>query len=98
MHGHFKSRLEQHLLLRGSRDFESESAYDLFVLGFWKSNGLRTVRLAEELAAMREHLPGVARLHGDDGAGEQQLDDPGVQAGLFGSEQTHWQQPAGAHS
>ena len=57
MHGHFKSRLEQHLLLRGSRDFESESAYDLFVLGVLeKANGLRTVRLAEELAAMREHL------------------------------------------
>jgi hypothetical protein len=31
MHGHFKRRLEQHLLLRGSRDFESEEAYDLFV-------------------------------------------------------------------
>jgi DNA replication protein DnaC len=32
MHGHFKRRLEQHLLLRGSRDFESEKAYDLFVI------------------------------------------------------------------
>jgi hypothetical protein len=57
MHGHFKSRLEQHLLLRGSRDFESESAYDLFVLGVLeKANGLRGVRLAEEVAVMREHL------------------------------------------
>jgi len=57
MHGHFKSRLEQHLLLRGSRDFESESAYDLFVLGVLeKANSLRTVKLLEELAQMREHM------------------------------------------
>jgi len=30
--GHLKRRLRQHLLLRGSRDFESEAAYQLFVL------------------------------------------------------------------
>ena len=57
MHGHFKKRLEQHLLLRGSRDFESERAYDLFVLGVLeKANALRSGKLAEELAQMREHL------------------------------------------
>lgn len=57
MNGHFKRRLEQHLLLRGSRDFESENDYDRFVLVVLeKANGLRTVRLSEELAQMREHL------------------------------------------
>ena len=57
MHGHFKRRLEQHLLLRGSRDFESEEAYDRFVIGVLeRSNGLRGERFAQEVAAMREHL------------------------------------------
>lgn len=57
MHGHLKRRLEQHLLLRGSRDFESEQAYDLFVIGVLeKANGLRGERFAQEVAAMREHL------------------------------------------
>lgn len=57
MHGHFKRRLEQHLLLRGSRDFESEEAYDLFVIGVLeRANGLRGERFTQEMAAMREHL------------------------------------------
>ena len=57
MHGHFKRRLEQHLLLRGSRDFESEEAYDRFVIGVLeRSNALRGERFAQEVAAMREHL------------------------------------------
>lgn len=30
--GHLKRRLKQHLLLRGSRDFESEEAYDQFLV------------------------------------------------------------------
>lgn len=57
MHGHLKRRLEQHLLLRGCRDFESEEAYDLFVIGVLeKANGLRGERFGQEMAAMREHL------------------------------------------
>ena len=54
-HGHLKRRMDQHLLLRGSRDFESEADYDRFLIGVLESaNRLRTERLAEELAAMRE--------------------------------------------
>ena len=57
MHGHFKRRLEQHLLLRGSRDFGSEEEYDRFVIGILeRANGLRGERFAQEVAAMREHL------------------------------------------
>ena len=57
MHGHFKRRLEQHLLLRGSRDFESEEAYDRFVIGVLeRANALRGERFAQEVASMREHL------------------------------------------
>lgn len=57
MHGHFKRRLEQHLLLRGSRDFESEEAYDHFVIGVLeRANELRGDRFAQEVAAMREHM------------------------------------------
>jgi transposase len=57
MHGHFKKRIEQHLLLRGSRDFESEEAYDRFVIGVLeRANGLRGERFAQEMTAMREHL------------------------------------------
>lgn len=55
--GHFKRRLEQHLLLRGSRDFASEQAYDCFVMEVLKkANTPRAAKLTLELAAMREHL------------------------------------------
>jgi transposase len=56
--GHLKRRLEQHLLLRGHRDFASEAAYDQFVGGVLAgANGPRTARVAEELAVMRELPP-----------------------------------------
>jgi transposase len=53
--GHLKRRVRQHLLLRGSRDFGSEHEYDRFLTGVLEAaNRLRTERLGEELAAMRE--------------------------------------------
>lgn len=53
--GHLKRRIRQHLLLRGSRDFPNEEEYDRFLIGVLESaNRLRTQRLGEELAAMRE--------------------------------------------
>jgi len=52
---HLKRRLHQHLLLRGSRDFESEEAYDRFVEGVLElANRPRQKRLEEELAVMKE--------------------------------------------
>ncbi|MEO8677201.1 MAG: IS21 family transposase [Casimicrobiaceae bacterium] len=60
-HGALKRRLEQALLLRKSRDFESREAWEQFVVGVVrKANAGRTSRLAEELAAMR--LLDVSRL------------------------------------
>ena len=54
-HGHLKRRIVQHLLLRGSRDFESVEAYDRFLIGVLEAaNTRRTARLGEELAVMRE--------------------------------------------
>lgn len=51
--GHLKRRIHQHLLLRGSRDFESPEAYDAFVEGVMEAaNKPRSQRLAEELALM----------------------------------------------
>ena len=51
---HLKRRLEQHLLLRGSRDFEAVERYDEFVQGVLRSaNATRQKQLAEELACMR---------------------------------------------
>ena len=51
---HLKRRLEQHLLLRGSRDFESVEQYDELVRGVLRAaNARRQKRLAEELACMR---------------------------------------------
>lgn len=56
--GHLKRRLEQHLLLRGHRDFASEAAYDEFLAEvLTKANSPRTVKVAEELALMRELPP-----------------------------------------
>ena len=54
-HGALKRRLEQALLVRGSRDFESVEAWQTFVDGVArKGNARRARRVAEELAAMRE--------------------------------------------
>lgn len=51
---HLKRRLDQHLLLRGSRDFASLEEYDRFVRGVLKAaNAKRHAPLAEELAVMR---------------------------------------------
>jgi hypothetical protein len=56
--GHLKRRLEQHLLLRGSRDFESVAAYDTFRTGILdKTNDLRRMRLAEEFKVLRPLPP-----------------------------------------
>ena len=50
-----KKRLKQHLILRGSRDFESVKAYEAWVQEVLrKTNELRTKKVGEELAAMKE--------------------------------------------
>jgi Mu transposase, C-terminal domain len=52
--GALKRRLEQHLLLRGSRDFESVESYQAWIDEVLaQANALRRVRLAEELAVMQ---------------------------------------------
>jgi hypothetical protein len=52
--GHLKRRLRQHLLLRGSRDFVSEAAYETFLERVLRqANGPRQAKLAEELAVMK---------------------------------------------
>jgi transposase InsO family protein len=54
INGALKRRIEQHLLLRGSRDFGSLEEYVTFIEGVMeKANRLRQKRLAEELAVMR---------------------------------------------
>jgi hypothetical protein len=52
--GALKRRLKQHLLLRGSRDFDSEEAYEQWVQQVCeKANQLRSKKVAVDLAAMR---------------------------------------------
>jgi len=52
--GALKRRLEQHLLLRGCREFGSVEEYEAWIGSVTEqANGLRAVRLAEELAVMR---------------------------------------------
>ncbi len=52
--GIFKRRVEQQLLLRGHRDFDSQEFYRLFLEQVvHKANRAKSVRLAEELAVMR---------------------------------------------
>jgi len=52
--GHLKRQINQHLLLRGHRNFGAPTDYDLFVWGVLKvANDRRTVKLAEELAVMK---------------------------------------------
>jgi hypothetical protein len=52
--GALKRRLKQHLLLRGSRDFDSEEDYEQWVQQVCEqANQLRTKKVSEELAVMR---------------------------------------------
>jgi hypothetical protein len=52
--GALKRAVEQHLLLRGSRDFASLAEYEAFLEGVMEQrNGRRQVRLQEELAVMK---------------------------------------------
>jgi hypothetical protein len=60
-HGHFKKAVAQALLLRGSRDFASRTAYEQWLRDLVRTrNAARATRVARELAAMRR-LP-TARL------------------------------------
>jgi len=53
--GAIKRRLEQALLVRGSRDFDNVEAWQVFIDGVArKANVVRGTRVAEELGAMRE--------------------------------------------
>jgi len=52
--GKLKQAVEQHLLLRGSRDFENLEAYEIFLAQIMdKRNALRSEKLAEEQAVMK---------------------------------------------
>ncbi len=54
LNGALKRRLEQHLLLRGSRDFDTVHEYELWLQDkLTAANRLRQKRLEDELAAMR---------------------------------------------
>lgn len=53
LNGALKRRLRQHLILRGSNEFESVAAYEAWIAGVLDSaNGLRGERLERELQAM----------------------------------------------
>jgi len=50
----FKHAVKQHLLLRGSADFENQEAYEAFLCQIMdKRNMMRSEKLAEEVAVMR---------------------------------------------
>jgi len=52
--GGLKGAVKQHLLLRGSRDFESIEAYETFLFDIMdKRNAARQVKLDEEIAVMK---------------------------------------------
>jgi hypothetical protein len=52
--GGLKRAVEQHLLLRGSRDFESIAVYETFLFSLMdKRNAPRQTKLAEEIAVMK---------------------------------------------
>lgn len=54
LNGVLKRRLKQHLLLRGSRDFEGVATYEQWVQGVLeKANGLRRRRFEEEFPTLR---------------------------------------------
>lgn len=59
-HGVLKRRLEQRLLMRGSRDFESPAAYEAWIAAMiGEANRARTERTCQEIEAMRPLSAGV---------------------------------------
>jgi hypothetical protein len=57
-HGHFKTVVDQALLVRGSRDFASREEYERFLQGVVdKRNASRQAKLSEELACLGELPP-----------------------------------------
>lgn len=62
IHGHLRRRINQHLLLRGGRDFGDGPTLDAFLAGVFEAANARpavVARLAEEMAAMRELPPAM---------------------------------------
>jgi hypothetical protein len=60
LHGHLRRRINQHLLLRGHRDFRDGVELDAFLAGVFNAANARSAvvtRLAEEMAVMRELPP-----------------------------------------
>ena len=54
-HNVLKNRINQYLIFRGNRDFESRGEYESFIFSIMdKANTLRSKRLKEELAVMKE--------------------------------------------
>jgi hypothetical protein len=52
--GGLKRAVKQHLLLRGSRDFESLAAYEIFLFDIMdKRNAVRQDKLVEEIVMMK---------------------------------------------
>lgn len=61
IHGGIKRALEQHMLLRGSRDFESLEEYEAFLFAVMrKRNRPRQARLSQELAVMKPLTPATS--------------------------------------
>jgi len=59
-HHRFRTAMDQALMLRGSRDFETRAEYGSFIeFQFARLNGTRQARFAEEVAVLRD-LPPVA--------------------------------------
>ena len=64
LNGALKRNLEQHLLLRGSRDFESVEVYEQWVQDVVdKTNHLRREKVAKELATMQDLTVSRLREH-----------------------------------
>ncbi|MCC6356952.1 MAG: IS21 family transposase [Verrucomicrobiae bacterium] len=62
IHGHLRRRINQHLLLRGHRDFRDGAELDAFLAGVFGAANARpavAARLAEEMAAMRALPPAM---------------------------------------
>jgi transposase InsO family protein len=82
---HLKRRLEQHLLLRGSRDFQSVEAYDQFLATVLEAaNATRQARDAFSAAQSTGGVPRVV------GSCELPEHDPRQERQLLGPLPTHW--------
>ena len=91
--GALKRAVKQHLLLRGSREFDDIDEYEAFLFAVMeKRNRRRQVLLAEEIAVMKPvTATALGHQHSEESACQSRQPDSGAAPDLLGTDLADWQ-------